>query len=102
MMVKKYYSNNKKSLKYNSSFYNRQLNKITLVLIILIFIFTIKIMNTTRTKNIIEIIETNINYNFSLNSDGKRSLKYIKKLMVRTKDSIEIFNIDPNKNIIDN
>lgn len=102
MMVKKSYSNNKKSLKYNSSFYNRQLNKIIFVLILLIFIFMIKIMNTTSTKNIIEIIETNINYNFSLKSDGKKSVEYIKKLIVRTKDSIEIFNINPNNSILNN
>jgi len=101
-MVKKFYSNNKKSLKYNSSFYNRQLNKLIFVLIALIFIFMIKMMNTTSTKNIIEIIETNINYNFSLESDGKKSVDYIKRLIVRTKDSIEIFNIDSNKNIFKN
>lgn len=62
----------------------------------------IKIINTSSSQNIIQIIETNINYKFSLESDGKTTLDYIKKLIVRTKDSIEIFNIDPNTNILKN
>ena len=102
MMVKKSYSKSRKSVGYNSNFYTKQLNKLIVVLILLIFIFMIKIINTSSSQNIIQIIETNINYKFSLESDGKTTLGYIKKLIVRTKDSIEIFNIDPNTNILKN
>lgn len=101
-MVKRSYNTNKKSLGHNNSLYSRQLNKVIFVLITLILIFIIKTINTKTSNDIIQIIEKNIYYDFSWKNDGKKATDYMKKLVGSTKNSIEIFNIQTNKKILNN
>lgn len=90
-MYKSNYNKHKTGLKYKKVCHS-QLNKVIVVLSILIIIFIIKTVNNSTSKNMIEIIEKNIYYEFSLEDDGKRVAKYMRKIMGNTIESIEIFN----------
>lgn len=95
-MIKKNYKKYKIGSKY-SNIYNRQLNKIIVVLSILIIILIIKTINSSTSNNIIEIIEKNIYYSFSWKRDGKKVTEYMKNIIENTMESIEVFNIEINQ-----
>ena len=100
-MVNKSYNNTyRRPIRPSKSIYRRQLDRVILVLMVLIIILVIKIINNKTTNNIIEIIEENIYYDFSWQDDGKEALGYINKIMNNAKDSIEVFNMDTKKKIL--
>lgn len=93
-MIKRNYNNKYKKRSKKNPFYQRQLNKIIIVLSILIIILIIKIFTNETTNNFIEIIKNNIYYEFSWKDDGKRVSEYIRKFMGNTIESIETFNME--------
>lgn len=95
-MIKGNYNRPKAGLKLNK-FYKRQLNKVIVVLSILIIILLIKMINNSTSNNIIEIIERNIYYDFNWKNDGGRVAQYVRQVMGKTAESIEIFNVERKK-----
>lgn len=80
----------KKNLKLLSNrYFNRQVNRIIIVLIILIGIYIIKLVNNTTTNKILVFIEKNIHHDFSLKEDGKKLKDTIVKIANASKGTIE-------------
>lgn len=97
-MDKRNYKLNKNLFKYSNGYYNKLISRMIFVLVTLLIILAIKMMNTKTTNNIIKIIEKNIYYDFSLKEDGKKVKDYLVKVVVDSKDTIEEFTDQFNKN----
>lgn len=80
---------NKNFLKFNNSYYNKQVNRIIFVLITVLVILIVKAINHRSTNNIINIIEKNIYYDFSIKEDGKKVKDYLVKIIGGSKETIE-------------
>jgi len=70
----------------------RQLFNIIGVIIILLFLLILKLLNNSITNNIIQIVESSINYDFSLKKDGQAILDYSKKILELPEKALEVFN----------
>lgn len=70
----------------------RQLRNIVGVIIILILLLFLKILNNSISDNIIQIIDNGINYEFTLEKDGKAILNYGKKLFTLPEKALTVFN----------
>ncbi|NLK44686.1 MAG: hypothetical protein GX300_09870 [Tissierellia bacterium] len=68
---------------------NRQVNRIIIVLIILIGIYIIKIANINATNTLLDIIERNIQYDFTFAEDRKIFKDTIVKIVNTSKVTIE-------------
>ncbi len=71
----------------------KQLASIIGVIIILLFLLLLKMLNTSITENIIQIVESSINYEFNLKKDGQTILKYGKKALKLPERALTVFNI---------
>ena len=80
---------NKRYFKSPNNYYNKQINRLVFVLITLLIILLIKMMNTGITNDIINIIEKNVNYEFSLKKDGERVKEYLVKVVDISMETIE-------------
>lgn len=78
----------KKPYILSSNYYKKLLNRIIVVLIILLTILVIKVINSKTTNNIIEIIEKNIYYDFTLKRDGIVVKDYVMDAINNSKDTI--------------
>lgn len=96
-MIKKNTGTNKRFFVPNRSYFNRQLNKLMLVLFTLLIILIIKMINNKTTNSVIQIIQKNIYYDFSFKEDGKKVKDYILKAVDDSKDTIEKLAVDINK-----
>ncbi|CAK7069091.1 hypothetical protein CIW83_03295 [Tissierella sp. P1] len=97
-MDKRNYKLNKNLFKYSNGYYNKLISRMIFVLVTLLIILAIRMMNTKATNNIIKIIEKNISYDFSLKEDGKKVKDYLVKVVADSKDTIEEFTDQFNKN----
>ena len=70
----------------------RQLLSIVGVIIILILILILKMLNNSITENIIQIVESSINYDFDLRKDGQAILDYSKKVLKFPEKALTVFN----------
>ncbi len=77
--------------------YRRILNRAIIVLIILIIILLLKLINSSITNNVIQIIHNGINYEFSIKRDGKALLSFGKKLLTLPEKTLSVFNLDNPK-----
>lgn len=75
--------------RYGKIYFNRQINRIILVLVVLLVVLVAKIVNTKVTNNFIQAIEKNIYYEFSLKEDGKKVKDYFIKTVGDSKVVIE-------------
>ncbi len=97
-MDKRNYKLNRNFIKYGSGYWNRQINRMIVVLITLLIILVIKLINIKTTNNIIKIIEKNIYYDFSLKEDGKKVKDYLAKIVDSSKNTIEELTDQLSKN----
>lgn len=90
-----YYRNNRTIISFIKRRLNlrRQIINIVGVIIILLFLLILKLLNNSITNNIIQIVESSINYNFSLKKDGQAILNYSKKVLELPEKALEVFNI---------
>lgn len=96
-MIKKSTGINKRYFRSSDNYYNKQLNRVMLVLFILLIVLIIKMLNNKTANNVIQIIEKNIYYDFSLKEDGKKAKNYIIKAFDHSKDTIERIALDITK-----
>lgn len=96
-MIKRNTGINKRYFRSNNYYYNKQLNRIMLVLFTLLIILITKIINNKTTNSVIQIIEKNIYYDFSFKEDGKKVKDYILKVLDDSKDTIEKLALDITK-----
>lgn len=96
-MIKRNTGINKRYFRPNNNYYNKQLNKIMVVLFTLLIILIIKMINNKTTNSVIQIIEKNIYYDFSFKEDGKKAKDYILKTLDDSKDTIEKIALDITK-----
>ena len=96
-MIKKNTGIKKRYFKSSNNYYNKQLNRIMLVLFTLLIILIIKMINNKTTNSVIQIIEKNIYYDFSFKEDGKKAKDYILKALDDSKDTIEKLSLDITK-----
>jgi len=95
-----YYRNHRGFINFLKRRFNlrRQLFGIAGVAIILILLLLLKMLNTSITDNIIQIVENSINYDFSLKKDGQAILNYSKKVLKFPEKALSVFNfMDTNK-----
>lgn len=94
-----YYRNNKIITNFIKRRLNprRQLMNIIGVIIILLFLLILKLLNTSITNNVIQLVENSINYDFSLKKDGQAILNYSKKVLEFPERALEVFNINNTK-----
>lgn len=79
-------------------FYKKQLNKVFIALLILLFILMAKKINISFTNKVIRIIDKSIKYEFNVKSDGKKILGFSKKVLKLPKKAISVFNTNDGKN----
>ena len=70
-------------------YFNKQVNRIIIVLIILLGIYIIKLVNINSTNRLLDLIEKNIYYNFSLVEDGRKLKDSLIKLVNTSKGRLE-------------
>lgn len=87
--------NNRTFIKnFGKDYYSKQITNLIYVLIIVLFVLITKSINSKITKNIINIIEKNIYYEFTFKEDGKKVKDYIIKTADNSINSIEKFTKD--------
>ena len=78
-------------------YYNKQVNRLIFVLVTLLIILLIKMMNTRITNDIINIIERNVYYEFSLKEDGQKVKEYLGKVVDISMEAIDELTGQLNK-----
>ena len=90
---------------YNNRFFkdmfdsNKIINKLIIVLVIVLFVMSIKVINTKPTNNIVGFIERNIYYDFKIKEDGEKIGKYVVKLINNSKNNIEKITMEIYNNM---
>ncbi len=79
----------KNLLKIFNIYLNRQVNRIIIVLIVLIGIYIIKLVNIDTTNKILDFIERNIYYDFTIVEDRKKFKDTLVKIVNTSKGTIE-------------
>lgn len=81
--------------KNKHKYIKREINKLIGLLVILLIIFLIKLMNINSTNNVIQIIQTSINYEVDLKRDTQQIKDYLVSIFEVSKEKIEeIINKD--------
>ena len=70
----------KKHLKIIKSLISGQINKLIIVLIILLIIFTMKIINHPKSNQVIYLLKENIDHKFSLKNDSEKVIEVFQDL----------------------
>ncbi|WMM23549.1 hypothetical protein RBU61_11355 [Tissierella sp. MB52-C2] len=78
-------------------YYNKQVNRLIFVLVTLLIVLLIKMMNTKITNDIINIIERNVYYEFSLKEDGRKVKEYLGKVVDISMEAIDELTGQLNK-----
>lgn len=78
---------------------NKIINKLIISLTIVLLVALAKSINTEPTNNIVDFIERNIYYDFSVKEDGKKIGEYVIKFLNGSKANIEKFTVEIYNNL---